>query len=454
MDFLYKIIFKLTLSLLLWNISSGIMQGQSRSISEAGYEYRIRKYIDTLRIIDNHEHLNTPHIIKNGYFTDFMMFFYLSGFDDLVSAGMPDTLFDRLYNDEMLKPVQKWNIVEPYWRKTFNTAYNRMILYSIKNLYGISDLNASTVDLLSQRIKKAYESDWFDRLLKDSCKIDYIIQDGYYQDGKDDYFRYAYRFDSWLTVNSKYSIDSIAILQLDPIFTLDDFVKSMRTDFENKIKKGMSAVKISISYSRTLNTEKVETAEARKVFRSLVNGDEGHKISFREAKPLQDYMIYKLLDLAREYNLPVAIHTGLHAGDGNYLENSNPTLLTNLFFEYPDINFILFHGSYPFGGELSSLAKNFRNVYLDMNWSYAISPSYAERYLNEWLEAVPASKIIAFGADMMIPENVYSELKMARRIISNVLIGKVREGYFTEAEAKTVAKMILHDNAAELYNLD
>lgn len=452
MDYFCRTILRLAFSLLLLIISFWSIKGQKESPSYDGIEARIRRYVDTLRIIDNHEHLNTPQIIKDGYFTDFMMFFYLSGFDDLVSAGMPDTLFDRLYN-ESSPPLQKWKIIEPYWNKTFNTSYNRMILYSIKNLYGINDLNASTVELLSQRIKNAYESNWFDRLLKDSCRIDYIIQDGYYQDGKDDYFRYAYRFDSWLTVKSKYRIDSLAILQLDPIFTLEDFVKSMRTDFEKKIKSGMSAVKISIAYSRTLSTEKVQVAAARKVFRTLVNGEENYQITFREAKPLQDYMIYKLIDMAKEYGIPVAIHTGLHAGDGNFLANSNPTLLTNLFFEYPDVNFILFHGSYPFGGELAALAKNFKNVYLDMNWTYAISPSYAERYLDEWLEAVPASKIIAFGGDMMIPENVYSELKLARRIISNVLINKVRNGYFTENEAKTIAKMILHDNAAQLYNL-
>ena len=452
MDHFCRTIFRLIFSLLLLIISSVSIKGQPESSSYDGIEERIKRFIDTLRIIDNHEHLNTPQIIKDGYFTDFMMFFYLSGFDDLVSAGMPDTFFDKLYN-ESCAPLKKWKIIEPYWNKTFNTTYNRMILYSIKNLYGINDLNASTVELLSQRIKDAYESDWFDRLLKDSCRINYIIQDGYYQNGKDDYFRYAYRFDSWLTVKSKYRIDSLAILQLDPIFTLEDFVNSMRADFEKKVKSGMSVVKISIAYSRTLSVEKVETAAANKIFRSLVNGDEDYKITFREAKPLQDYMIYKLLDMAKEFGIPVAIHTGLHAGDGNFLANSNPTLLTNLFFEYPEINFIIFHGSYPFGGELAALAKNFKNVYLDMNWTYAISPSYAERYLGEWLEAVPASKIIAFGGDMMIPENVYSELKLAKRIISNVLINKVLDGYLTEYEAKTIAKMILHDNAAQLYDL-
>ena len=66
------------------------------------------------------------------------------------------------------------------------------------------------------------------------------------------YFRYAKRFDDWITVKSKYRIDSLAIIQLDPIFTLEDYVKSMTTAFENEVKNGMTAVKIFTAYSRTL----------------------------------------------------------------------------------------------------------------------------------------------------------------------------------------------------------
>ena len=89
-----------------------------------------------------------------------------------------------------------------------------------------------------------------------------------------------------------------------------------------------------------------------------------------------------------------------------------------------------------------------------MNWIYTISPSYSERYLNEWIETVPVSRLTAFGGDAMVVENVYSELIRAKKIISDVLCNKVREGYISESEAKMIAKMILHDNAAKLYGLE
>ena len=417
-----------------------------------GYETRIRNYVDSLRVIDTHEHLFDPDLLKETFLLDFMLLFQQNGYDDLKSAGLPDSLFDPLIN-EPTTPRQKWKLIEPYWKNSFNTSFNRIILSGIKNLYGINGLNESTVGPLSDKIKKAYQTDWFDRILRDSCRIDYVLQDGFDLPGREEYFRHTRRFDSWLLVRSKYRIDSLAILQLDPIYTLEDFVRSLKLAFENGIKQGMTAVKIFTAYSRPLSFEKVETEVARKVFRSLVNADEEHVIALKDARPLQDYMFYQLMDLALKYKVPVAIHTGLQAGKGNAIGNSNPVLLTNIFKEYPDINFVLYHGSYPFGGELATLAKNYRNVYIDMNWVYAISPSFSERYLNEWLETVPVSRLMAFGGDAMVAENVYSELKVAKQIISRVLCNKIREGYISEAEARIIAKMILHDNAANLYKL-
>ena len=151
--------------------------------------------------------------------------------------------------------------------------------------------------------------------------------------------------------------------------------------------------------------------------------------------------------------VPFIFHTGLQSGNGNQIENSNPTHLVNLFREYPEVDFILLHGGYPFGGETAATVKYFRNVYMDMAWLYAISPSFSERYLHEWLETVPASKIMAFGGDYFNVENLYAHLLFAKQIVANVLISKVKDGYFSEEEAVSIAKKILHDNAIRIYKI-
>jgi hypothetical protein len=417
-----------------------------------GYELRIREFIDSLRIIDSHEHLFDPEALKTTNFLDFTLLLHQNSYDDLVSSGMPGTAYDQLFNTQ-LSAKEKWDIVKPYWKNAFNTSSNRVIRIAIRDLYGISDLNDSTVEVLSSRIKEAYNGDWFNHVLKDRCRFDYVLQETDFVGEKSNYFRYTDTFSDWLTVKTKYRIDSLAVTQLEPIYTLENYVSSMRLAFEGAIKMGMVAVKINIAYSRPLNFDNVSADVARKVFRTLINGNESFGISYKDAKPLQDYMLHKLLDMAKEYNLPVAFHTGLQAGKGNVIGNSDPSLLINLFFEYPDVNFVLYHSSYPYGGTLSALAKNFPNVYIDMNWTYSISPSYAQRYLNEWLETVPASKIMAFGGDQRCVENTYGELVLAKEVISDVLIGKVKDGYISEPEAKAIAKKILYDNGVKFYKL-
>jgi hypothetical protein len=423
-----------------------------KEIPASGYEQRIRDFIDSLKIIDTHEHMFNPEALKNTHFLDFTLLLQQNSYDDLISAGMPNSVYDQIFN-RPLSPTEKWRLIEPFWKNSFNTTSNRVILLAIRDLYGITQLNDSTVELLSSKIKSAYNGDWFNYVLKDRCRIDNVIQEQDFIGDKSEYVSYSDRFSDWLTIRSKYRIDSLAVLQLEPIYTLDDFVKSMRLSFEEALKMGMVCVKINIAYERTLSFDHATEESARKVFRSLINGNEAFSVSPGEAKPLQDYMLHQMLEMAREFKLPVAVHTGIQAGSGNILGNSDPAKLTNLFFEYPDIKFVLYHGSYPYGGTLSSLVKTFKNVYLDMNWTYALSPSYAERYLSEWLETVPVSKIMAFGGDQRCVENTYGQLILAKQIISNVLIAKVKNGYFTESEAKTVAGMILHDNGEKFYNL-
>jgi len=445
---------RLYFPLILFLFASLVCQSQESKMPALipGYGERIREYIDSLEIIDTHEHFFNPELLKSTSFLDFSLLFHQNSYDGFLSSGMPAGIFQKLYA-EPTSIAEKWKLVEPWWNRSFNTISNRILLLAIKDLYGINGLSSTTVEPLSAKIKAAYSGDWFNYVIKDQSHIRYVIMDGANIGVKYDYVRYVKRFSAWLNLNTKFRIDSIAVMQVEPIYTLEDYVKSMRIVFEDALKKGMVAVKVNSAYKRSLNFEKVPVETARKVFRTLINSNEDFVMQAKDAKPLQDYMMFQLLDMARQNRIPVAIHTGIHAGERNIIGNSDPALLADLFYEFPDVNFVLFHGSYPFGGELTTLVRNFRNVYMDMNWTYAISPAYAARYLDEWLEAVPASKIMAFGGDQRCVENTYGNLVIAKQVIAEVLTEKIRKGYFSEKEACSVAKMVLHDNALTFYNL-
>jgi len=163
--------------------------------------------------------------------------------------------------------------------------------------------------------------------------------------------------------------------------------------------------------------------------------------------------MHQAIRRAIDHNLPLQVHTGLQEGTGNLLLNSHPLQLVNLFLEYPEARFDLFHAGYPFQSELATLGKNFQNVYLDLCWVHVISPWVARQTLHEWLETVPANKIFAFGGDYIFVEGAYAHSRMARTNVAEVLAEKVSSGYLTEAEAFTLAHMLLRDNAIRFFRL-
>ncbi len=433
-------------------VTSILLQAQVtiKSTPQTGYEQRIRNYIDTMKVVDTHEHLSNPAGIKNSGMFDFMLLFHHYADDDIKSSGMSKPTFNRLLTDSLTVP-EKWEILKPYWEKSFNTAYNRVVLLTVDKLFGIKELNEKTVVELSNKIQEAYKTDWFNTVLKDKCNIEFIINDsGDRSFGDSSMFRYTQRF-NYFRIDSKDVINNLAKQNNVTIHSLSELENSLKIEFVKAFEGGILTLKTTAAYFRSLNFEDVSKEEAEKVFNLIQNSEKS--LPFETVKPLSDYMMHRMLDLADKYNTPIQIHTGLQAGDGNYIENSNPTHLANLFLKYRNVQFILFHGAYPFGSELASLAKNFRNVYIDLCWLYIISPSYSERYLHEWLETVPANKIMGFGGDYHNVENVYGHLLFAKEILGNVLIEKVESGYFSEKEALKVASMILHDNAVNLFQL-
>lgn len=428
-------------------------QIQLRPLPEEGFESRIREYVNNLELVDSHEHLNSEKQLKGRSTLDFMMLLHHYMDDDIKSAGMSKLQFAELLTDKY-SVKEKWEILEPYWEASKNTAYGRVVLLSIDKLYGIKELSGETVEELSEQVRKSYETAWYDYVLKERAKIKYAILDVGITRMGNDMFRYVEKFDRFIRIHSQDDLLSIANDYDSEIETLDSYVAVLEKAFQQAMERGIVGVKSALAYHRILNYENVPREKAEVAFERIMNGEPGKALSFEEVKALQDYMMHRIIGLAKKHELPMQIHTGLHAGDGNIISNSNPALLTNLFLEYRDVRFCLLHGSFPYGGELSALAKNFRNVFLDMSWLYIISPSYAERYLHEWLETVPSNKIIAFGGDYHNVENAFGHSLMARMVVAKVLIEKVKTGYLTEEEAKQIAERIFYKNALDLFRIE
>jgi predicted TIM-barrel fold metal-dependent hydrolase len=224
---------------------------------------------------------------------------------------------------------------------------------------------------------------------------------------------------------------------------------------EQSLKTGAVALKSALAYSRSLRYEKVDAGSAEHDFNEFFL--EAHSPSWRggikAGKALQDHMMHWICRLADEQGLAFQFHTGLQEGNGNIIVEANPSHLTNLFLEYENIRFDIFHMGYPYVMELSNLAKNFRNVNIDMAWGHIISPEAARQALAEWLDTVPANKISAFGGDYSFVDGVYGHQRLARQNVAAALAVKVADGSFDLDRAREIATCVFIDNPTRIFNL-
>jgi hypothetical protein len=438
---------------------------------------RIRDVVNSIRLVDTHEHLLSEEE-RNRAAHDLGYLFPHYASSDLISAGMPPAVLETVR--ATARPVlmermarigwirkpppfvtpsgtdlsleERWAALAPYWERIRNTGYGTCLRIAIRDIFGVQDLNEQTYAGLSEAIAGSRRVGWYRHVLKDKAGIAMSLQDDYRTAVDRELFAPMVRLEHFACATTRGDLRNIEADTDRSIHSLSDLVGAMHAALDRYLSEGAIGVKIGIAYRRSLRFEKVAHGDAERVFARLFS-HLGEGASWEEARPLQDYMFHRIIQAAVERDVPIQIHTGLQEGNGNVLENSNPLHLTNLCLEYGRAAFDVFHGGYPFMGELLALAKNFPNVYLDLCWLYIISPSAGARMLHEAIETVASNKIFAFGGDFIIPEGAYGHSVMARRVVSRVLTDKVEDGYLTEEDAATLARRILREGPAALYRL-
>jgi len=446
------------LPVLLFCVQSLIAQPAVRTTVKPGFELRMHNTVNAIRLIDTHEHLmSEKEALANA--ADFSCLFTNYQLSDLISSGiLPEKIYS-IFKGKDASIADKWAVIRDGWENIRSTAYGRAVLIASKDLYGIDNLTENTYQELSKRIKEAHKSGYYETVLKEKSKIDACLIMEYNTTNPRDVekegncnFRRFFVYDKYCSFFGFNKMSARLSNYGKDFSTLPQLEMLIDSVFEQDIKKGIQGAKFGVAYYRTLNFEEVSRETATAVFEKM-KANPDHLFSFSEAKPLQDFIFFKLLSLCDKYRLPVQIHTGLQTGNGNEIPNSNPTGLVKAFFKFPGVRFCLLHASYPYGGELATLAKNFPNVYIDMAWSALISPSFTRRYLQEYIETVPINKLMAFGGDSQTVEGAYGASVLARETVGMTLIQMVKEGYLTESEALDIPQKILRENAITIYNL-
>lgn len=424
------------------------------------YYEEIYDYLKDIVIVDTHEHIPVAEKYREqetDILREYMTFYYSS---DLASAGYKN----MEYLIDVSKPLmERWLDVEPYWEVARYTGYGRCLDYSAKLLYGIDRIDRNTVEEANDRFVKALRAgNHYKTVLEDvsniATNVREVIMSDLYDDIDTRYLKCALRMDNFMY--PKVGNDIIAVENATGIriTCLTDWLDACNAVLEKAFATDyIVALKSEAAYERTLYFDTVTFHDAEKEFNHIFHTNGGYFRSdevYHVGKDLQDYMMHFLCRWANKHNIPFQIHTGLQEGSENIISHGDPTLLSNLFMQYRDVDFDIFHIGYPYQDFVSALSKVFPNVYIDMCWAHIISPTASINSLIEWADSVPLNKISAFGGDYCFIDGVCGHQHMARMNVSRALAIKVEEGLFDVDEAKHIGKMLFYDTPKKLFRLN
>ena len=429
----------------------------------------LREYVDGIRMVDTHEHLDTEEeFIREP--ADFGRLFLHYANCDLISAGCPQEAILQLQNDRELSPSEKLHLIAPYWDYMRGTGYGRCLEIAIRDLYDVDGLRAETVEVLSEKMSKArrpgYYREVFDRAgiaLALWNRLDRLVpiprmwspeydRSLFVQDLLAPFLRldmqrlsgmHDYEMEEWHQGWGR------------EILCLDDYLGAIEERFSAYAARA-SALKIPIAYYRSLSFPDRSRGEIEPLFNQLLNSGWERNVSLpalEQLRAIQDYLVNFSIRQCARYDLTVKFHTGLQEGNANTIRNSRASLLSNLFFKYPKVRFDIYHISYPYQEELVTLVKNFPNVAVDFCWMWIVNPAAGRRALSDFLDSVPANKIHGFGGDFIFIEGSYGHAVMAKDSIARVLTEKVNEGSMTVERACQIARWILRDNPIRWFGL-
>ncbi len=414
--------------------------------------HRMKAYVDTIPAIDTHDHLwpfkklsqmaptsqgpgvNLPALWQNSYYS----------WIHKLPAWLPNMAFEKW-----------WDASRTSFSNAHATTFYRYLLPAFTDLYGVDfeTITDEQAAKLNDQVYRNYQSrEWVYDVVTRRANIELIVNDPYWAAINEvpDYGFCALVFNVSSLVNGYHrpkgmrpgdNVYNFADKNRLKVDSLDDYLHVLDVLFQERKNAGAVCLKSTLAYQRTLQFDNVPRERAQVAF-----GKEPGELSPAQIKDFQDFIMWRIVELAAKYDIPFQIHTGQAR-----IQGSNPMLLVDLIDANPKTKFILFHGGYPWVGETGVIAMKYtQNVWVDSCWLPTLSYAMAKRAYHEWLDVIPSNKIM-WGADAVHAEGVYGATVLTRQCLAEVLSERIDHGDLREDDAKRIARQILRENALEIF---
>jgi len=230
-----------------------------------------------------------------------------------------------------------------------------------------------------------------------------------------------------------------------------ELLQRYRETLDQAVKKeGYVGVKAHLAEEVGFAAGYVTEGEAEASFGSARAGD---TLAYRK---LYTAVFIATMLQCQELRVPVHLHSGITGGLWNGpVSDADPFLLVPLLRrpELIQTRVVLLHGAYPWIQHAAAVAHALPHVWVDMGWTTPwISLRIVECY-RDLIGMAPISKLMIGSGGHGIPEIAWLSAKTAKIALGKVFGESVELGLMGRKQAENVGRMILHENAAQLYHI-
>lgn len=174
-------------------------------------------------------------------------------------------------------------------------------------------------------------------------------------------------------------------------------------------------------------------------------------------------VFWQLAEHCRTFKLPFDLmigvnrrvfRDGVYQGQDLYDQRTSLIQYAELFNAFPEVKFCVSVLSSVQNQELTSYSWIFPNVMTSGHWWYSNIPTFIQQDCRARLQAVPKTKQIGYYSDMYKLEFGLPKFNMYRRILAQLLADDfVRTGVYSEAQALSLARLLLRENVQRIFNV-
>ncbi len=416
---------------------------------------RMHSYLSKLSLFDVHEH-HMPGILLNREVS--LLDLFRQSYAGWTQERPYPLLSESRSDDPMLvaAPETRWETLAPFLEHSGSNSFVRNLEAGICDLYEIEEgrITSSNWKELDRRVQLNHRNpEWVPSVL-DRAGISRIVTDPYDDPLMDAAGSLGSRYHSVVRINSfafgwhpdskdhnGNSAHEFAERMGVELSGFDDYIKLMEKTVDSMKGLNQVALKNALAYDRDICFDEPDENLAR-------NACGKSNPSPEERKAFGDYIVDRFCRLAGERDIPMQMHLG-----SALIRGSHPMNVAGLVERHPNTRFLLMHLAYPWTQDLFGMAFVLRNIWIDLTWSMLLSPSHFKSSLRQAIEILPDESRMMLGGDNWHAEETYSTFATSRKLIGEVLEGKVKEGYFEYQDAERLARKIFSENAEAFFGI-